>query len=88
MTMLSRFLTQLIHAYQYLLRPWLGNQCRFTPRCSDYAMQAIELHGPWRGSWLALRRILRCQPLCPGGHDPVPGSEQHISNIDGDDELL
>lgn len=77
--MLSTMLLRLIRAYQYLLRPLLGNQCRFTPRCSDYAMQAIALHGPWRGSWLTLRRLLRCQPLCAGGHDPVPEPKRQPS---------
>jgi putative membrane protein insertion efficiency factor len=46
--------------------------CRFTPSCSAYAIQAIERHGPVKGMWLAARRILRCNPFTPGGHDPVP----------------
>lgn len=64
-----------IHAYRRLLSPLIGQQCRFTPSCSRYAEQAIELYGPMRGSWMAVRRILRCHPLCAGGHDPVPGNE-------------
>ncbi|MBS3744069.1 MAG: membrane protein insertion efficiency factor YidD [Wenzhouxiangellaceae bacterium] len=65
----------MIHAYRRFLSPLIGQQCRFTPTCSHYAEQAIELYGPARGSWLALKRILRCHPLCAGGHDPVPGNE-------------
>jgi len=62
----------LIRTYQLLLSPLLGNHCRFYPSCSQYAVEAIERHGPWRGSLLAVRRILRCHPWRPGGIDPVP----------------
>jgi len=72
---MQTFLIALIRAYRYLLSPWIGGQCRFEPTCSAYAMQAIELHGSLRGSWLAIRRLLRCHPLCAGGKDPVPGNE-------------
>jgi hypothetical protein len=48
--------------------------CRFQPTCSEYAALAIATHGPWCGSWLAIWRVLRCQPLCRGGFDPVPGT--------------
>lgn len=61
-----------IRAYQYLLRPMLGANCRFAPSCSDYALEAITRHGAWKGSWLSVRRILRCHPYHPGGYDPVP----------------
>jgi putative membrane protein insertion efficiency factor len=71
------FLIKSIHVYRRLLSPVIGQQCRFTPTCSQYAEQAIELYGPARGSWMAAKRILRCQPLCEGGHDPVPGNEDH-----------
>ena len=69
---MQRLLQALIRAYQFLLSPLLGSHCRFTPSCSQYAAEAIEKHGAARGSWLAIRRILRCHPLCPGGFDPVP----------------
>jgi len=74
-TFVQYFLIKSIHVYRRLLSPVIGQQCRFTPTCSRYAEEAIELYGPARGSWMAARRILRCHPLCEGGHDPVPGNE-------------
>jgi putative membrane protein insertion efficiency factor len=62
----------LIKAYQYTLSPLLGPACRFYPSCSEYAHQAIMRHGPVRGLFLAVKRILRCHPFHPGGVDPVP----------------
>jgi putative membrane protein insertion efficiency factor len=65
-------LLALIRGYQYLLRPLLGSNCRFAPSCSEYAHDAVAMHGALKGSWLALRRVLRCHPYHPGGYDPVP----------------
>lgn len=65
-------LLRLIGAYRLLLSPFFGRQCRFYPTCSAYASEAIELHGSLKGSWLAIRRIVRCGPWHPGGTDPVP----------------
>ena len=61
-----------IRGYQRLLSPFLGSRCRFCPSCSEYAREAIARFGVLRGAWLGLLRILRCQPLCEGGEDPVP----------------
>lgn len=61
-----------IRGYQFLLSPWLGNQCRFYPTCSEYARLAIIEHGTLKGGWLTLRRTLKCHPWHPGGIDLVP----------------
>ena len=61
-----------VRLYQLVLRPILGPNCRFTPSCSDYALDALAAHGAWRGSGLAVRRLARCNPWCEAGHDPVP----------------
>jgi putative membrane protein insertion efficiency factor len=66
-----------VRGYQYLVSPMLGNNCRFYPSCSDYARAALERHGSLRGSWLAVRRLCRCQPFHPGGYDPVPDPLEH-----------
>jgi len=60
-----------LSAYRYLISPWLGNHCRFHPPCSQYALEAIEIYGVMKGVFLSCRRLLRCQPLHPGGYDPV-----------------
>ncbi|HXE78235.1 MAG TPA: membrane protein insertion efficiency factor YidD [Rhodanobacter sp.] len=62
----------MLNLYKRLLSPLLGPRCRFHPSCSEYARIAVTRFGPWRGSLLALWRVLRCQPLCDGGDDPVP----------------
>jgi uncharacterized protein len=69
---MTRLLLWVIRAYQYLLSPWWGNQCRFSPTCSEYASQAIRERGALHGSWLALRRLTKCHPWHRGGFDPVP----------------
>ena len=69
---MKSLLLALIRAYRLLLSPWWGRQCRFTPSCSEFALEAIGRHGAMRGSWLAMRRIGRCHPWHAGGFDPVP----------------
>ncbi|QRP64997.1 membrane protein insertion efficiency factor YidD [Rhodanobacter sp. FDAARGOS 1247] len=68
----TRFILWLLHLYKRWLSPLLGPRCRFQPSCSDYARIAVTRFGPWRGSLLTGWRLLRCQPLCDGGDDPVP----------------
>ena len=61
-----------IKVYQILISPLLGPSCRFTPTCSQYAVEAIQKYGPLKGSWLAFKRIIKCHPWGGCGHDPVP----------------
>src|SRR5690606_5565994 len=69
---LTRLILCLLHLYKRWLSPLLGPRCRYHPTCSDYARIAVTRFGPLRGGLLAMWRVLRCQPLCSGGHDPVP----------------
>ena len=69
---MSRLLLAAIRGYRYLLSPWWGGQCRFTPTCSSYALEAIDVHGSLRGVWLTVCRFVRCRPFGPSGYDPVP----------------
>ncbi len=71
-----------IRAYKRFLSPMLPAACRYVPTCSDYAMEAVERHGALRGTWIALRRVLRCHPLGGHGYDPVP-HEQDPAAGDG-----
>ena len=71
---LAHVLVGLIRAYQYLLSPWLGPRCRYTPSCSAYAVEAIRIHGSVRGVWLAIKRVARCHPWANFGYDPVPAA--------------
>jgi hypothetical protein len=69
-------LVVLIRLYQLTLSSLMGRQCRFLPTCSEYAVEAIDKHGALKGSWLAVRRILRCHPWGGHGFDPVPEPTQ------------
>jgi uncharacterized protein len=71
MQLLGSFFVVLIRAYQICISPFLLPCCRFTPRCSEYAIDAVRSYGPFKGSYLALTRLLRCHPWHPGGYDPV-----------------
>jgi putative membrane protein insertion efficiency factor len=68
----ARGLLLLVGLYRRWVSPLLGPRCRFAPSCSAYAADAVAVHGAARGTWLAVRRIARCHPFHPGGHDPVP----------------
>jgi len=70
--LLVRVLQAPVHVYRLVISPVLPPRCRHVPSCSAYALQALERHGPVRGTRLALRRVVRCHPLNPGGEDPVP----------------
>jgi len=62
----------LIKIYQWIISPWMGPKCRFTPTCSQYALEALKKYGLFKGSWLAIKRISRCHPWGGHGYDPVP----------------
>ena len=70
-----RLLVWMIRGYQHLISPLLPPSCRFEPSCSRYTVSALSAHGLFRGGWLSTWRILRCNPLCAGGDDPVPMGE-------------
>jgi len=65
-------LINLIKGYQYFISPLLGSNCRFYPSCSSYGLEAIQLHGPLKGSYLLFRRLIKCHPFHEGGIDSVP----------------
>lgn len=76
--MIRAALIGLVKAYRLLLSPSLGSACRFTPTCSAYTLEALERHGALAGSYLGAARILRCQPWCDGGCDPVPAQPPRL----------
>lgn len=69
------FLVVVIRSYQLLISPLLGSHCRFQPTCSQFAIESLKTHGILKGSWLTLKRLGRCQPMHPGGYDPVPNDD-------------
>ncbi len=78
---MGRVLVALIRLYQRWLSPLLGAHCRFYPSCSQYAVEAITEYGALRGTGMAVWRILRCQPFCRGGYDPVPPRERPTAKV-------
>ncbi|HLU85911.1 MAG TPA: membrane protein insertion efficiency factor YidD [Vicingaceae bacterium] len=69
---ISKLFVVIIRIYQLSISPFLGANCRYTPTCSQYSIEAIEKHGPFKGGWLAIKRISSCHPWGGHGHDPVP----------------
>ena len=68
----ARLMLLLIRFYQYAISPMLPPRCRYTPTCSQYAVEAVSKHGAFKGGWLTLKRSARCHPFGASGHDPVP----------------
>ena len=76
--MTQYFLMGLVKTYRVLFSPWVGSACRFEPTCSAYSLEALQTQGAAKGSYLTLRRLVRCHPWCAGGHDPVPKTNQQF----------
>lgn len=72
---MRKLLIYFLRFYQLALSPYLGSSCRYSPTCSQYALEALDKYGAARGSWLAVKRVLRCHPWHVGGYDPVPEKE-------------
>ncbi len=77
---MKRLLRLPIRFYQLLISPVLPSSCRFQPTCSEFALEALEKHGMFRGSWLTLRRLARCHPWGKSGFDPVPPTCTHMTD--------
>jgi putative membrane protein insertion efficiency factor len=80
--MITSLLLLPIRLYQRFVSPALAPHCRFAPSCSHYAVEALQTHGPLRGTWLTVRRVLRCHPWNAGGHDPVPPARPGPATIE------
>ncbi len=92
-SVIGNFATQILRgvilAYRICLAPLLPGRCRYLPSCSHYGLEALQLHGPIHGSWLTLRRLLRCHPWGGHGYDPVPTMHSpHLSRPSVDDPLV
>ena len=74
-------LIALLRGYRFMISPLYGQVCRYHPTCSAYALEAISTHGSLRGTWLAVRRVLRCHPWALGGYDPVPTSTKMTRGV-------
>lgn len=73
-------LKKIVRVYQIVISPWFPAKCRFHPSCSEYTIQAIDHHGSAKGTWLSVKRILKCHPFSEGGFDPVPTSTSNKDN--------
>ena len=79
--LLKKGMIFLIKTYQQTISPvYSHGACRYTPTCSQYALEAIQIHGPVKGAWLGFKRILRCNPFFKGGYDPVPPKKESKRN--------
>ncbi|HEY6932704.1 MAG TPA: membrane protein insertion efficiency factor YidD [Marmoricola sp.] len=76
---LRYLLIGLLTGYRLLISPLYGQVCRYHPSCSTYALEAVKTHGSIKGSWLAVRRLVRCHPWAPGGYDPVPPAKSSMT---------
>ena len=79
---LAKPLIWLVRLYRLAISPWLGMNCRYQPTCSNYAIEALQVHGVFKGGWLAMKRIGRCHPWGDSGYDPVPGTEKAADEPD------
>ncbi|MBN2526594.1 MAG: membrane protein insertion efficiency factor YidD [Deltaproteobacteria bacterium] len=79
--MLSKIFILAIRFYQLAISPWLGPSCRYSPSCSSYTMTCITRFGAFKGTWLGLKRLMRCHPLGGHGYDPPPSLESNIKDI-------
>jgi len=79
LNILSKIFILIVRLYQLTISPLLGANCRYSPTCSAYAIEAIQVHGPFRGGWLGLKRIASCHPWGGHGYDPVPKANQKKS---------
>lgn len=77
--MIRSIFISILRGYQYLISPLLGNRCRFHPTCSEYMIEAVHRFGVFKGTYLGLKRLGRCQPMCKGGFDPVPKNTNNHS---------
>ena len=77
MNIVSRIVAAPVRLYRLVFSPWVGFNFRYQPTCSAYALEALEIHGALKGSWLTLRRLSKCHPFGGNGYDPVPGPHNH-----------
>lgn len=77
--MFKKILIGCVRFYQLAISPYLPSSCRYTPTCSTYMIQAIQIHGPFKGTWMGLQRIGRCNPWGGSGPDPVPPKQQELN---------
>lgn len=75
-SIMKKMLIGLVRGYQMIISPFLGNNCRYSPTCSAYTIEAMEKYGPFRGIWMGLKRVGRCHPFHEGGYDPVPDPDK------------